>query len=436
LTAKYEKEEKMKIIKETLDNGLTVLLSSMPAAKTITAIFACRAGRKYETSENHGIAHFLEHAMFKGTSKRPAAFDIFKEIDAKGGDSNAGTGEEMVNYWVKFPYQHIELACDIISDIILNSKFEEGEIEKEKGVIIQELRGYQDTSDEYAGMIAWPKLLYGDQPAGRCCVGTEETIKAMRREHFADFLRNLYTAENSVFCLAGRMKNAEEALRLAASYFEPIEKDGPAISKLPVIVSQKEPALFLEPREIQQSNIILGVRSYDIRNPKKTALFILDVMLGGSMSSRLFTEIREKRSLAYRVYTFTDMQSDTGNFGTVAGVDKDRVFEAVSAIMNEYRKICAERVPQEELQRVKDSIIGSLQMSLESTQSLAHYLASKFIAENKIFSPSESIKKIKAVTAEDVQAVAQEIFVNKGLNLAIVGPHAGMEEEFLKILKF
>lgn len=428
----------MRIIKRTLDNGLTVILAPMPAMKTVTGIFAVRAGWKYETSENHGVAHFLEHMAFKGTRNRPTALDINKEVDSKGGFMNAFTSPEMTQYWLRLSYQYADFIYDILSDILLNSLFKPEEIEKEKGTIIEELRMYHDTPSAFISMIAWPKLLYGNQPAGRLCVGTEESIKTMQKRHFVEFLENLYTNENAIFVLAGRIAKPEEVFGRINELFSSIKKGMPGIIKPTVITFQDKPALFLESRDIQQTCLSLGVRAYNVFYPenKKAALSILEIILGGFSSSRLHEEIREKRGWAYYIGVNWEAQTDAGALYTFAGINRDKTLEAAEIIINEYRKLCEEKVPKEELQRAKDFFIGSWQMFLESPANIASFLARQWAIKGEFEPFPEEIKRIKAVTSEDVQEVAREIFVNKGLNLAIIGPHEGMEEEFLKILRF
>lgn len=427
----------MKIVeRNALSSNLKIILAPMAGTKTITAAIAVRAGWRYETLENHGIAHFLEHMAFKGTKKRPTFLDISKEVFGKGGIMNAATSEEVTVYWIKFPYQYMEIACDILADTNSNSLLDLEEIEREKGTIIQEARMYYDTPMRYVIVAVWPKLLYGTQPAGRLGIGTEESIKAINRNHFIKFLENLYKDENAAFCLAGQIPNVNRAFSQIDALFRNIKKGHPTINRPPVIELQDKPALFLETRDTQQSHIILGVRSYNLFHPKKYALEILEAVLGGNPSSRMFTEIREKRGFAYYISGYSNMQSDVGTFGIRAGIDKVKVFEAIAAIINEYKKICEEKIPDEELKRAKDCLIGSAQMSFESSSIVAFNLCYQWALEGKITPFSEEAKRIKAVTAEDVQNVAQEIFTNKGLNLAIVGSHQGMEEEFLKILQF
>ena len=426
----------MKIHKVTLDNGFTVILAPQPSAQTITGIFAARAGWKYETRDNDGVAHFLEHMTFKGTKKRPTPLDITKEIDSRGGEINAFTSEEMTGYWFKMPHQFTDVVCDLMSDMLLNSKFEQEEIDKESGTIIQELRMYEDTPSSYVGLVLWPKLLYGDQPAGWCAIGTEESIKSLKRRQFVDFLENLYVSENTVVCLAGKIPHIKKTIAEIEKKFKKIKKGPSKISKPAVIENQTEPAVLAPFKEIQQSHILLGVRTFNIHDERQYALTVLQIILGGNMSSRMFTEIRERRGLAYYIRTLNDPQTDVGSLATTAGIDKEKTQEAIKVMMDEYKKIREEKVPEEELQRAKDYINGSSQMSLESSSDVAHHLAEQFILEDKITLPEEDAKKINAVTAEDVLNVAQDIFVDKSLNLAVIGPHKNMEDEFKKLLKF
>lgn len=426
----------MRVIKETLDNGLTVILAPMAGAETTVGLFAVKAGNHYEILENQGIAHFLEHMAFKGTERRPTTLDIAKEVEGRGGIFNAFTDNETTMYYIKLSSEHIDVILDVLSDMLFHSKLDPEEIEREKGTIIEELRRRDDDPATYVASWLWPKLLYGDQPAGREIFGTEESIKGIERKHFLDFINGLYTSENSVFCLVGKIRDRENLFSKIVKFFEPIKQGKPTIIKPSVTESQTERALMLECRDISQSHLILGVRSYGYNHPKLMALNVLDTILGGNMSSRLFIEVREKRGLAYAISTFVDDYSDTGNFGTWAGIKREKTSEAIKVILNEYARMCAEKVSEEELERAKSFIVGTSKMTLESSGALSQWLSRQWLMEGKIKTLAKKIKEVRAVTVEDIQSVAQEIFMNKGLNLAIVGPHQGMEEEFLKILKF
>ncbi len=427
----------MKIIERNASSSnLKIILAPRAGAESVTGIFAVRAGSKYETTENKGIAHFWEHMSFKGTQKRPTPLDITKEIEGRGGDYNAFTSKEMTWYYIKILPKYLEVVCDVLSDILLNSVIDPAEIEKEKGVIVQEIMRGQDDPENYVISKMWPELLYGDQPAGWDILGTEESVKAMTRENFTEFLGNLYTDENAVFCLAGKISDEEKAFAAVSNFFCGIRKGKLKIIKQLTTEKQEKPALLVKVQDTQQSHIVLGVRACNIFDPRKYIFQVLDIILGGNTCSRLFTEIREKRGLAYGVYSFLSWQSDIGYLATSTGVNKEKAEETVKVIIDECKKLCDAKVSDEELQRAKDCLISSSKMDMESSYGVASFVARQWVYYDKIFPLSEIAKKIEAVTAEDVQTVAREIFIDKGLNLAIIGPHAGMEEEFLKILKF
>lgn len=429
-----KKEEEF--IKRVLPSGLTVILAPMEGTKTITAVVAVGAGWKYETLDIHGLSHFLEHMAFKGTVRRPKTIDIAKEIDGIGGIMNAFTSEEMTGYFIKAASEHAPLVLDVISDMLLHSLLEPVEIERESGTIIEELRMYNDDPQWYAGGILWPRLLYGDQPAGRLCIGTEESIKSLRRHHFLEYMRKLYVASNMVVCLAGHIPDANKAYLDIAQNFGLVSRDSVSLFKPPVVENQVEPALLLVPRPLEQSSILLGVRAYRLGHPDYYVLGMIKSLLGGGMSSRMFTEVREKRGLAYAVYTHLDAQTDVGNFCTIAGLKREKIAEGLRVILDQYGELAAGRVTEEELVRTKSYIRGARRIKAEQSQNIAMDLASKFIIIGETQSSEDEMEKIEAVTLADIERVARNIFVNQKLNLVVVGPHDGMEEEFLKILKF
>lgn len=425
----------MEIIKEPLSTGLTAILVPMSGTNTITEIFMARAGSKYETKEIQGLSHFSEHLAFKGTYNRPTAQDIAREVDSRGGVINAFTSEEFTGYWLRMSARFTEVVNDLISDMLLNSKFDPEEIEKEKGTIIEEIRMCVDNPIIYIGILV-AKLLYGDQPAGRFIGGTEESVKNIRREQFVDYIKKLYVASNSAICVAGCIENPEKLLGDLEIYFQGINRDKPGIEKPPVIERQRKPKVLLQHRDTAQTHVFLGVRGYNITHPQKSALQVLQILLGGNMSSRMFMEVRQRRGLAYYIATMTDLQTDVGSLFTRAGLNQEKITEALEVIMEQYRKVAEEKVSEEELRGVKDCIIGRQELDIENPQMVALSLVQQFILTNDIETFEEKIERIEAVTAEDVQRVAQDIFRNKNLNLAIIGPHKDMEERFYQILRF
>jgi predicted Zn-dependent peptidase len=294
---------------------------------------------------------------------------------------------------------------------------------------------YNDDPQWYAGGILWPKLLYGDQPAGRLCIGTEESIKSLRRHHFLEYMRKLYVASNMVVCLAGHIPDTNKVYLDIAQNFGLVSQDTITLFKPPVVENQIGPALLLAPRPLEQSSILLGVRAYPINHSDYYVLGVIKSLLGAGMSSRMFTEVREKRGLAYAVYTSLDAQTDVGNFCTIAGLKREKIFEGLRVILDQYCELAAGRVTEEELARTKAYIRGAKLIKAEQSQNIAMDLASKFILLRETQSSEDEMKKIEAVSLADIERVARNIFVNEKLNLVVVGPHNDMEEEFLKSLK-
>ena len=426
----------MEILERRLPSGLTVILAPMEGTKTVTEIFVVRAGWKYEWPEIYGLSHFIEHMAFKGTAKRPTTQDITREVDGKGGMINAFTHEEFTGYWFKMSSRFADVIHDLVSDMLLCSKFDPEEIKRERGTILEELHMYQDNPMNYALEILWPKVLYGNQPAGQCGLGTEETIQSLQREQFLDYISKLYVAPNTGICVAGDIKNPEKTLEDIDRYFRGINRAEPAIKKLPVIEKQKVPKLLLHNKKTAQTHICLGVRGCDINNPDKYPLQILNVILGGNMSSRLFKEVRERRGLAYYVGSMADFLTDVGFLVARAGVKQEKIVEAIKIILEEYQKTGAEKVSEEELREAKDFLIGRQEIGVEDSRVVAMTLAQQFAQTGKVETPEEKNKKVEAVTVDDVQRVAQSIFKNKSLNLAIVGPHRKEQKEISETLKF
>jgi len=426
----------MEIIKETLPSGLTVILVPMAGTKSITEVFIVRAGWKYEWPEIYGLSHFIEHMAFRRTNKRPTAEAIVKEVEGRGGTINALTIDEYTFYCVKIPARFINTAHDIISDMLLNSKFDQEEIDIERGPILEELHMNQDDPGLYVSSTLWPKLLYKNQPAGQNGLGTEENLKGLKRKHFFDYLRKLYVASNSAVCVTGKIENPGKVLNDLNKYFRKISQEKPKIKKPRVIERQKKPKILFEPRETTQTHVVLGVRGYSIFHPGRYAFKMLGIILGGNMSSRMFREVRDKRGLAYDIHTDTYFQTDAGWLATYAGLNSEKIIEALQVIIGQYREISKKEVSQEELRIAKDFILGQMEMGLENSDALALYFSEQFVLTGQIETPEERIQKFESVTAGDILRVAQDIFQNKSLNLAIVGPHRKLKEKLYSIIKF
>lgn len=427
----------MEIIQETLPNGLTVIVLPMRGAKTITEIFVARAGWKYEVEKNmQGLSHFLEHLVFKGTRKRPTALDITKEVDSRGGIINASTSEEYTEYFVKLSPRFLDVAHDLISDILLNSKFEQEEIKLEKGTVVEEIRMMNSTPSSFVAGMLWPKILYGEQPAGKSGLGTEETVSRFTRERLVDYLGKLYVGPNAAVCVGGKVVSPRRVIKDLKKYFDGISSSLPAFTKPPVREYQAWPQVLIHEKDIDQTHICLGVRAYNINHPDRFALRILQTILGGTMSSRMFTEVRERRGLAYYISTLVDLQTDVGSLITHAGLKQEKIIEGLKVIMDQYRNIAQAGVSEEELRLVKNCIRGRMELQAESSLSVVRGAAIQFSLTGEIISDEEKLRRVEAVTAADIQRVAADIFRDANLNLAVVGPHKKDEEKFLKLLRF
>lgn len=416
--------------KHTLKNGLRIILAPMQEAETVTVLVMTGVGSRYESRKENGIAHFLEHMMFKGTTKRPTAHDISKELDGIGAEYNAFTGKECTGYYAKVAAEHGEIALDVVSDIFMNAKLEQEEIDRESGTILQELNMYEDMPMRHISDL-WERHLYGDHPLGWEIVGTKENIQSFKRADFVKYLKRGYVAENVVVGIAGKFdpKKMKKEIETRFSHIghgkKPPMKKGND--------SQSKPELFVQKKKTDQTHMILGVRAYNMHHEDRYALSVLATLLGGGMSSRLFIEVRERRGLAYSVHTGVDAYDDAGYLATQVGVEHKNLEKTIKVILDEYRKIATEKVGKEELSKAKEYIKGKIAMSFEGSDDVIEYLVGQEISHDDIVLPKEKVRKIDRVTAEDVLRVASDIFVNQKLNLAIIGPHTS-EAKLEKLL--
>ena len=418
----------------------------MSGTKTATILVMVRTGSKYENKNNNGISHFLEHMFFKGTEKRPDTLAISSELDSVGAEFNAFTGKEYTGYWVKTEAKQIELAMDVVSDMLINSKFEQKEIDREKGVIIEELNMYQDNPMMHIEDV-FEELLYGNQPAGWDTIGTKKNILGFKRDDFIDYLTSQYGAQNVFVCIAGYIGAGKrepiikgdipecrlQLSALANKYFSKLQASD-FKDKLPAKEEQAKPQIKLHYKKTDQANLSLGVRAFPIGHQDEFILKITSIILGGSMSSRLFTQLRERNGLAYYVRTQAELYTDTGYLTTQAGVPVNKIKQAIKIILAEYKKISNELVSEKELEKTKHLICGKMAIQLEASDNVANWYGRVAVLRDKIITPDELLRSMKNVTVKDIQRVAQDIFVNKGLNLAVIGPFRD-GERFEKILK-
>lgn len=421
----------MKFQKHTLKNGLRVILAPMADTQTATVIVMTGVGSRYETEKENGLAHFLEHMFFKGTEKRPTAFDISKELDAIGAEYNAYTAKDHTAYYAKVEAHHWENALDVVSDLFLNAKLPEDEIDRERGTILQEISMYEDAPARRVGE-RFEELLYGEHPLGRRILGPKENIRSFKRTDFLKYLNRGYTAENVVVGVAGKIDPKKVKKEIERHFAHIRTGSRPGFKKIKE--AQAEPGLLVQHKKTDQTHVIVGVRAYDMNHKDRFALAVLATILGGGMSSRLFMQVRERRGLAYSVHTGVDTYHDAGYLATQCGIEHENLEKTVRVILEEYRKIATEKADKEELKKAKENIKGHFALGLEGSDDIAEYLVTQETLRHEIVLPKERVKAIDRVTADDVLRVARDIFVNKKLNMAIIGPHA-KQEKLEKLLK-
>jgi predicted Zn-dependent peptidase len=417
--------------KNVLPNGLRVLTADMPQAKSVACFVMLAAGSRYETRETNGIAHFAEHMFFKGTERRPSARDIAGEIDSIGGEFNAFTGKEYTGYYVKCAAEHRDVALDVLVDMLRNSKFDGEEIEREKGVIVEEMNMYYDTPRDYLEGV-YDELLYGDQPLGWDIIGTKETIRSAARETFMEYLDRWYRGPRMVAGVAGAV-GADVLPRLEELLGD--VRDGSTGGPDGAAWEQEEPRVKIHSKQSDQAHVRLGVHSYPLDHPDRYALSVLATVLGGGMSSRLFSEVRERRGLAYYIYGYNQGYTDAGTLFAQGGVDINRIDEAVETIVREFARIAREPVSADELTKARNFSKGRLVLSLEDPRGMILYGLRSEVLEGRVREPDEVLGALDAVTLEDVQRVAEDIIREDKLNLAVIGPFDDAER-FEKLLTF
>lgn len=411
----------MKYTKKVLKNGTRVIFSSTPNTETVTIQILAEAGSKYETANTNGLSHFLEHMMFKGTKKRPTTKIISEELDGVGGEFNAFTSKEQTGYWVKVPKQHLRMALDVVSDLYLNSVFKQKDIDKERGVILQEMAMYKDMPMHYIWDI-FENLIYGNQPAGWDIIGTIENINRFERKDFIEYLKDFYTPQSTVIIIAGNF-NQNKTLKQIENSFEKSKTLHEKIDKLKTIQNQKRPQIKIHAKKTDQTHLLIGVKSADMFDEKRYATNLLATILGGGMSSRMFDELREKRGLTYYVNSGADQSTDTGYFFASAGVKHENLEKTIALILKEFKKTAQEKIPEKEISKAKEYVKGKTLMALESSSAVASYLGNQELFHKEIKKPEEIFQKIDQITASDLMEVAKNIFKDENLNLAVIGPH-------------
>jgi len=399
---------------------LRLILAPQRSGLAASVLILVEAGSEYEKKEINGLSHFLEHMMFKGTTNRPRVGQIAEELAALVAQSNAFTTQEFTGYWAKAEARKLPKILDIVSDLYLNPLFVPEEIEKERGVIIEELNMYEDTPMRKVQDI-FLSLMYGDQPAGWDVGGTKEVIRKLAREDFVAYRGERYVMPGTAVVVAGSF-NEKAVIQQVQKAFANLKRR-PVQGKPKTREHQKKPALLLKLKESDQGHLVLGFRAFDIFDKRRYALQALADVLGGGMSSRLWKRVRDELGAAYYVHADAELSLDHGVFGISAGVDHAKIQTVIQAVLEECRKLRDEAVPEKELQRSKDHLIGNLILGLETSDELASFYGGQEILVKALLPPEKIIDRMNKVTAAEVRSVARAIFKSEGLNLAIIGPY-------------
>jgi predicted Zn-dependent peptidase len=410
----------------TLPNGLRVVTTPLPTAQSVSVSVFVGAGSRGESERTNGVAHFLEHMVFKGTPTRSTAIEIAETIEGAGGVLNAYTGKEMTCYWNHVPFDKLETAMDVLADMLYNSLLDPEEIDRERTVVQQEIRRTKDQPGAWAGELLG-KAFYGAQPMGWSIAGSEETVGGIQQQDFKDWIGGWYGASNIVLSIAGNTTHGE-VMALAGRYFA----DGPAGTAPQVTpVNGNIPAqrAIVDARDITQANMVMAMPAVSRHDPDRYPLMILNALLGRGMSSRLFKEVRERRGLAYSVGSSVSRHADSGMLAISAGVSPENLSEAVNVIFAELEKLTHEQVGEEELTKARDYSIGSFRLSLESSMALGQRAGESLLTMGEVEPIDSVVEKLREVEAPDLLRVAQRLLLRDKATLAVVGPD--MEEEKL-----
>lgn len=416
---------------KTLTNGLRIVTVPMKDNPTVTVLVLVGTGSDYETKQQSGISHFLEHMCFKGTVKRPTAMHISHELDALGCEYNAFTDHELTGYYAKGDAKHFKKLMDVVADVYLNSTFPDNEIEKEKGVISEEINMYEDMP-QHAVHDLFDELMYGDTPAGRNIAGNHKTVHAMTRSDFVQYKNSNYVPENTVVVIAGNI-DTKIASDEAARHFSSFEK-----KKLPkkekTIISKTSGQILKKEKSTDQVHLMLGLPAFPRKSAKHKVLRVLSGVLGAGMSSRLFHKLREEMGVCYYVRARARANNDTGDFYINAGVTTSRSTEVITVLLQECNRLKNEEVSENELRKVKNYLIGTMKLGLESSDDIATFYGTQLLLKGEIKNLKDKQKDIESVTAKDIRKMAQEIFTGDKIRLALIGPKEVVIDK--KILAF
>ncbi|MCB9809584.1 insulinase family protein [Candidatus Peribacteria bacterium] len=406
------------LVSRTLQSGLRLQCVHLPESNVVTVMILVGAGSRYETKENTGISHFLEHMFFKGAKRYPTPQAVAEAVDSFGGEFNAFTGKEYAGYFITCSGRSVGKAVEVLSDMLLHSTMQTPEVERERGVILQEMAMYEDAP---MYQISWDfeQLLYGDQPLGWDQIGSKAVVGGMTREQLLHYREALYTPDNMVLCIAGGTP-PEEALSLLEESF-PLEQRPATLQPTRYNPALSTKKLLLRHKKTEQYHLAFGVRGYAETDPRYTAQEVLSVILGGNMSSRMFQRIREQRSLCYSIHTQSDEYTDTSLLCTTVGVAPERAMEAIAAVRDEYAAVVESGITAAELTKARSYLLGTLDLKRDQPYNNAHRYSAYMLLYGTVQTWEDYAAKIDAVTQQDVEAVARELLTPEAYRLAGIG---------------
>ena len=423
----------MKFTKRTFENGLRVIVSPMQSTETVTVLVLVGTGSNYEERKINGLSHFLEHMFFKGTKNHPKPGELDRMLDSVGAIHNAFTSREETGYWIKADSKHFDLAIMFVSDILQNALLKEEEINRERGVILEEMKMYWDEPRRYIWSV-FEELVYGDNPYGWDVIGTADNIRKIKRSAFLNYWKSQYVASNTVVIVAGNV-STEQTFKKIEKAFAPLRqgkfKKAPALGKI-----TQGPRIKLFEKNTDQSHIVLGSLGFELSHKDRLVADLLATILGGYMSSRLWADIRGKHGLAYAIHASHQAYLNTGYFAAYAGVPHERCKEVVERMTGHLVRMRKSGVTSEELNRAKDNIKGHLAISLESTDEVASFVGAQELLLGRIWSPEELSRRVDKITKRDLARVAKNLFRKDKTYLAIIGPHLARApyEKILNVL--
>jgi len=416
--------------KTTLDNGLRIITSDMPHTRSVSICIYLGVGSRYESEAQAGVSHFIEHLCFRGTQKRQAAKDISTAIEGVGGILNGGTDKELTVYWCKVALPHFQLALDILADMVMNSRFDSRDMERERNVIVEEIGMSLDSPNQVVGMLI-DELLWPKHPLGRDVAGTRESVQGISREHLLDFFACEYTPQNAVVSIAGNVIHDEVVEQVGRQFgVWPNKKRCLTYERFE---EKENPRLKVEKRETEETHLCLAIPGVSLKDPRRFTVDLLNVILGEGMSSRLFTEVRDKLGLAYNIHSYVDHFHDSGALTVYAGVEPKNLATGISEILKQVA-LLKEPVSSEELTKAKELSKGRLLLRMEDSRSVAGWTGGQETLNGSVMSVEDVVAIIDAITAEDMAAVARELFTADKLRLSVVGP-VKEDKALLELLK-